>query len=135
MTGARLTDEQRIDWLRLIRSENVGPRTFRALVNQFGGASAALEALPDLARKGGRLILKVTTRAEAEREMEAATRLGARFVALGEPEYEAERLAVSPGVGVARGVKGTARGGLDAHETAPVWHIPQSLTTGCRRLL
>jgi hypothetical protein len=64
---ARLTDEQRLDWLRLIRSENVGPRTFRALVNQFGGASAALEALPDLARRGGRLLLKVATRAEAER--------------------------------------------------------------------
>jgi DNA processing protein len=67
MSGARLTDEQRLDWLRLIRSENVGPRTFRALVNQFGGASAALEALPDLARRGGRLLLKVTSRAEAEK--------------------------------------------------------------------
>jgi DNA processing protein len=42
MSGPRLTDEQRLDWLRLIRSENVGPRTFRALVNQFGGAAAAL---------------------------------------------------------------------------------------------
>ncbi|WP_457092541.1 DNA-processing protein DprA [Microvirga sp. P5_D2] len=82
-----LTDEQRLDWLRLIRSENVGPRTFRALINQFGGASAALEALPDLARKGGRLLLKVTSRAEAEKEMAAAVRLGVRFVAMGEPDY------------------------------------------------
>ncbi len=48
-----MTDEQRFDWLRLIRSENVGPRTFRALVNQFAGARAALEALPELARRGG----------------------------------------------------------------------------------
>jgi DNA processing protein len=87
MSGARLTDEQRLDWLRLIRSENVGPRTFRALVNQFGGASAALEALPDLARRGGRLLLKVTSRAEAEKEMAAAARLGVRFVAMGEPDY------------------------------------------------
>jgi glycerol-3-phosphate acyltransferase PlsY len=46
----RLTDEQRADWLRLIRSENVGPRTFRALLNQYGGAAAALSALPGLAR-------------------------------------------------------------------------------------
>jgi DNA processing protein len=67
--AARLTDEQRIDWLRLIRSENVGPRTFRTLINQFGGASAALDALPDLARRGGRLLLKIATRAEAEREI------------------------------------------------------------------
>jgi DNA processing protein len=82
-----LTDEQRLDWLRLIRSENVGPRTFRALINQFGGASAALDALPDLARRGGRLLLKVTSRAEAEKEMAVATRLGVRFVAMGEAEY------------------------------------------------
>ena len=51
--GHHLTDEQRLDWLRLIRSENVGPRTFRTLLNHFGGAGAALEALPDLARRGG----------------------------------------------------------------------------------
>ena len=87
MGAAQLTDEQRIDWLRLIRSESVGPRTFRALVNQFGGAGAALEALPDLARRSGRSALKVTPRADAEREIAAAARLGARFVAMGEPEY------------------------------------------------
>ena len=34
--GVRLTDEERLDWLRLIRSENVGPRTFRALVDHYG---------------------------------------------------------------------------------------------------
>ena len=44
-----LTDEQRIDWLRLIRSDNVGPRTFRSLINHFGNARIALERLPDLA--------------------------------------------------------------------------------------
>ncbi|MBO1903824.1 DNA-processing protein DprA [Microvirga sp. 3-52] len=82
-----LTDEQRLDWLRLIRSENVGPRTFRALVNQYGGAAAALEALPDLARRGGRLMLKVCSRAEAEKEMVAAARLGVRFIAMGEADY------------------------------------------------
>jgi len=83
----RLTEEQRLDWLRLIRSESVGPRTFRALVNKYGGAGAALEALPDLARQGGRRALKVTTRSEAERELAAATRMGVRFVAMGEPDY------------------------------------------------
>jgi DNA processing protein len=83
----RLTDEQRLDWLRLIRSENIGPRTFRALVNQFGGAAAALDALPGIARRRGRSVLKVTSRAEAEREMEQSPRLGVRFIALGEPEY------------------------------------------------
>lgn len=83
----RLTDEQRIEWLRLFRSENVGPRTFRALLNRFGGAAAALEALPDLARRGGRPAIRVATRAEVEREIAEAARLDARFIAMGEPDY------------------------------------------------
>ena len=86
--GVRLTDEQRIDWLRLIRSQNVGPRTFRALINHFGGARAALEALPGLARRGGGgAAPQIYSRAEAEREIEAARRLGASFVAIGEADY------------------------------------------------
>jgi DNA processing protein len=83
----QLSDEQRLDWLRLIRSERVGPRTFRALVNQFGGAAAALDALPDLARRSGRGRLKIASRAEAEREIDAMRRLGAVFIAQGEPDY------------------------------------------------
>ncbi|MGA7995970.1 MAG: DNA-protecting protein DprA, partial [Bradyrhizobium sp.] len=51
--GTTLTDAQRIDWLRLIRSDNVGPRTFRSLVNHFGSARKALERLPEMARRGG----------------------------------------------------------------------------------
>ena len=54
--GQRLTDEQRVDWLRLIRTENVGPRMFRALLNQYGGAGRALTRLPELAARGGRNI-------------------------------------------------------------------------------
>ncbi len=49
-----LSDQQKIDWLRLIRSEGVGPRTFQALINRFGGAGAALQALPGLARETAR---------------------------------------------------------------------------------
>ncbi len=84
----RLSDSQRLDWLRLIRSENVGPRTFRSLVNHCGGAGAALLALPDLARRGGAARpLRICSREEAEREFAAAARIGARFVALGESDY------------------------------------------------
>jgi DNA processing protein len=83
-----LTDEQRIDWLRLIRSQNVGPRTFRALVNHFGGARAALEALPTLARRGGSGgTPQIFSREQAEREIEAARQLGAAFIAIGEADY------------------------------------------------
>ena len=84
----RLTDEQRIDWLRLIRSQNVGPRTFRALINHFGGARAALDALPALARRGGgNAAPQIYAREQAEREIEASRKLGVGFVAIGEADY------------------------------------------------
>ena len=84
----RLSDDQLFDWLRLIRSENVGPRTFRALLNACGGARAALEALPDLARRGGaRRQIRVATTDEIDREFALARKLKVRFVALGEADY------------------------------------------------
>ena len=84
----RLTDQQRFDWLRLVRSENVGPRTFRALVTNFGGARAALNALPALARRGGASReIRVASIEEIEKELIAARKLGVRFIALGEPDY------------------------------------------------
>jgi DNA processing protein len=65
-----------------------GPRTFRALINHFGGARAALEALPALARRGGGTgTPKIYSRAQAEQEMEAARKLGATFLAVGEARY------------------------------------------------
>ena len=86
--GVRLTSEQRLDWLRLIRSENIGPRTFRTLINHYGGARAALDALPALARRGGALKpARICSHEEAERELSAAHRQNIVFVALGEPEY------------------------------------------------
>jgi DNA processing protein len=86
--AVHLTDEQRIDWLRLIRSQNVGPRTFRALINHFGGARAALEALPALARRGGSGgAPQIYSREQAVREIEAARKLGASLIAIGEADY------------------------------------------------
>ena len=83
-----LSDDQRLDWLRLIRSDNVGPRTFRALVNHYGGAHRALAALPDLARRGGASgPARICSRQEAARELAAARSLGVALVALGEPDY------------------------------------------------
>jgi DNA processing protein len=83
-----LSDEQRLDWLRLIRSENVGPRTFRMLLDHCGSARAALAALPELARRGGAgRAIRICPREAAEREIAAAHELGITFVALGEPGY------------------------------------------------
>lgn len=83
----RLSDAQRLDWLRLIRSESVGPRTFRGLVNRHGSAAAALAALPALGRERLGRPIAVASQEDAERELAAARRIGARFVALGEPDY------------------------------------------------
>lgn len=85
--AARLSRQQRLTWLRLIRSENVGPATFRALVNEFGGAEAALDALPILSRRGGLSAVRLCREAEAEAELAAAESLGASLVAIGEPGY------------------------------------------------
>lgn len=87
--GVRLTDEQRLDWLRLIRSDNVGPRTFRDLVNSYGGARAALAVLPRLARRGGSSGTHICTEEEAAAELKAARARGIELIALGEPNYPA----------------------------------------------
>lgn len=101
----RLTDRQRLDWLRLSRSDNVGPRTFRELLNLYGSAAAALDALPDLAQRGGSRSIRIATLAEAEREMERAAAFGVRFVALGERDYpdRLRRTASAPPLVALRG--------------------------------
>jgi DNA processing protein len=74
--------------LRLARSENVGPITYRALLNRFGDAQTALEALPDLARKGGvQRRLKIYTQAQAEQELAAIAAQGAQLLVLGLAPY------------------------------------------------
>ena len=80
----QLTDAQRLDWLRLIRSERVGPRTFRGLINRFGGAGGRARGPAGPRRAGAAGAIEPPTRDEAEAEMAAAARLGVRFVAMGE---------------------------------------------------
>jgi DNA processing protein len=73
--------------LRLIRTPTVGPVTYRQLLARFGTAAAALDALPQLARRGGGTPPSVPPPAEAERELEAAQRMGARHLFLDDPDY------------------------------------------------
>jgi DNA processing protein len=83
-----LNPAERLDWLRLLRTENVGPITFYQLLQRFGSAAVALEALPGFARKGGRSTgIAICPRAEAEREVAALAKAGGRLVAWGEPDY------------------------------------------------
>jgi DNA processing protein len=90
-----LSDTERLDRLRLIRSENVGPVTFRALLRRFGSARAAIQALPDLARRGGRAApLRICPSAQAEQELDAARRIGARLLASDDAGYPAPLAAI-----------------------------------------
>jgi len=87
---AELSDEERLACLRLIRSDNVGPVTFRELINHYGGATKALEALPALSRRSGAgRPIRICPRADAERELEAARRAGATALFTIEPNYPA----------------------------------------------
>ncbi len=87
-TGIRLSDRQRLNWLRLIRTDNIGPVTFRDLILFCGSASSAIERLPDLNIRGGSSRpIRVMSMDDAERELEAIERVGARLVGMGEPDY------------------------------------------------
>jgi DNA processing protein len=87
-TQAQKTDYNLISWLRLLRTENVGPLTFHKLIKQYGDAESALEALPNLARQGGRLqTLQIPSFAEIEKEIESHQKMGAKLIAFCDPEY------------------------------------------------
>lgn len=90
----RLNEAQKLAWLRLIRSENVGPITFRTLVNRFGGAVNALAALPELSARGGlRRAITIFSQDDAERELARAQKAGLRLIAMGEPDYPKHLIA------------------------------------------
>jgi DNA processing protein len=96
VTG-RLSDAERRDWLRLARTENVGPVTFDQLIHRFGTAGEALAALPDLARRGGRASgLKIPTDAAIDRELADGAALGARLIAACEPAFPQALAALDP---------------------------------------
>jgi len=102
----RLTDAQRLDWLRLIRADNIGPRTFRSLVNHFGSARTALERLPELARRGGAARRqRICSEEDARAELARAERLDVRLIAPGEVGYP-PRLAVLDDAPPLLGVRG-----------------------------
>lgn len=75
--------------LRLIRSDKIGPVTYTQLVARFGSAEAALDAIPDLARRGGGRPARLASAAEAEREIEHVARLGARYLCRDDEAYPA----------------------------------------------
>jgi DNA processing protein len=104
---ANLSDAERLDWLRLIRSEGVGPRTFRGLMQRYGTAASALAALPRLHREHGRS-LHICSKKEAQDELTAAAKLGVAYVGIGEAAYP-KALAQAPDAPPLIGVRGRAQ--------------------------
>lgn len=95
MAGA-LAEGERLARLRLARTDRVGPVAFRELLRRFGSAEAALEALPDLARRAGGAPPRVATRAQAEAELAAGAALGARLLVWGEAAFPPRLAALDP---------------------------------------
>lgn len=85
---SKLNDQERLNWLRLIRSENVGPATFRDLLSHYSTPYDALEALLELARRGGAAArIKICSIEDAEREYQACLQFNAQFIGMDEPDY------------------------------------------------
>lgn len=78
---------ERIDWLQLYRCDHVGPVSFRALLATYGDARSALDALPDMTARGGARRIRLFSRADAERELDALDQLGGFLVTMGEADF------------------------------------------------
>ncbi|NNU15491.1 DNA-protecting protein DprA [Parvularcula sp. ZS-1/3] len=92
---ALISDEEKLARLRLIRSRGIGPLTYGQLLARSGSALSAIELLPELAEKAGRRRIELMGAGPAAREMDAAARLGAKIVTLGEAEYPGALAAIA----------------------------------------
>jgi len=110
---AKLGDAEKLDWIRLIRTERIGPVTFHELISHFGTAAAALDAVPELSGRGGmRQGRAVCSYDDAEREWQAAERVGMRIIVFPEADYPPllRQAAGAPPLLFAKGHPGLAAG-------------------------
>jgi len=91
-----LVQDNLVDVLRLIRTLNVGPITFFQLMRRFGTAQEALDALPSLSLRGGsHQPLAPFSRSDAEKEIEATQKFGAKFIVYGAADYPKWLLSIA----------------------------------------
>src|SRR5690554_3076222 len=81
------TEDDRVSWLRLLRSRRVGPATFCRLMNEHGSAASALAPLPEIARAAGARNYTPCPSEAAEAELMAARAAGAQMICIGDPAY------------------------------------------------
>lgn len=94
--GPALSEDERFARLRLARTDKIGPVTFRQLLDRFGTAVRAVEALPDLIRKGGGAGHSLPPIEAVEAELAAGMRIGAQLIVLGDDAYPRNLAAVDP---------------------------------------
>lgn len=88
MSPRTLSDAERRDWVRLVRTPNIGPLTFARLIERYNTASNALDALPEIAGRAARgRRIDVPSAGVIEDEIAATQRCGARIVASCEPDF------------------------------------------------
>jgi len=87
---------ERLAWLRLARTENIGPVTFASLIARFGTAEAALQAVPGLAARGGKREFVLPPESEIAAEFAALEKIGGRFLFSGEPDFPPGLAALDP---------------------------------------
>ena len=90
----QLSDSERRDWLCLSRTENIGPVSFRQLLNRFGSAKAALSALPEMAARGGKRSFKTPAANLIDNELAGSAKIGAKIIAMCEPDYPESLAAI-----------------------------------------
>ena len=96
-TRRTLNDGERLAWLRLARTESIGPASFAALIARFGDAREALKEAPRLARRGGaKGELRIPTEADARAEIDALAELDGRLIASIEPEFPTGLAVLDP---------------------------------------
>lgn len=90
-------EAEMLAWLRLTRTPNVGPVTFHELIKRYGSAEAALDALPRLAARGGRIDpLKIPDAGTVKRECDRLERAGGIMLASCDPAYPNALAALDP---------------------------------------
>jgi DNA processing protein len=94
--SAPLDEAERFARLRLARTDCVGPVSFRQLLDRFGTAVLALDALPDLARRAGSTGYDLPPVERIEAELAAGERKGAVLLVLGDAAYPDRLAAVDP---------------------------------------
>ena len=97
MIGKSLSDPERRAWLKLARTQNVGPATFAGLITRFGSASSAIAEVPRLARRGGATeTLRIPSDMEIDRELTQLAKFGGRIICSCEPDFPRGLVALDP---------------------------------------